>query len=227
MQPADAYYDLLSTFSKSPCVEVGKVDRGVSEEMINLGVAYVGLSGEICVKSMVQLAMFAVKRGCDPRRVSTYLNWRDFEAFVADAFLESGYEVFRNVRFGRRRLEFDVLAISTPSSLGIAVDCKHWSPRHASGSKIKRVSLEHLEKLRGFLEWCGYELSNYPLLRSVRDFLGVVVTMGESVRGPLGGVVVVPIYYFGNFIANLRYYVDTLGIATLRNPCYLRDPQID
>lgn len=221
MQPADTYYRLLSLFSERPCVRMEELGMEAAEELMSLGLLYRGISGDICARSMVQLAMLAIRMGCDPRRVSAYLSWKDFESFVAEALLESGYEVFKNVRFGMRRWEFDVLAVSIPSSLGIVVDCKHWSPRHSSGGKIRGVSLSHMEKLRRFIELCGYELPNYPSLRRIREFLGLVVTISESFRGSIQGIGVVPVYYFSDFIRNVRYYAEELGIATLRNPCYI------
>lgn len=223
MQPADTYHNLLKLFSESFCVNMSKIGREVADEILSLGIAYVGFSQEICVKSIVHLAMLAAKRGCDPKKVSAYLSWRDFEDFVASALSESDYEVFKNLRFGKRRLEFDVLAISTPSSLGIAVDCKHWSPKYVSSGKIRDVAVNHLKKLKEFLEWCGYEIPNYPQLRNIKSFIGVVVTMSESIRGSVEGVIVVPIYYFRDFTVNLRYYIDELKAIILQNPCYLRN----
>ncbi len=218
-QPAEAYR-LLRLFSEKSCARREELGADAAEKLLELELVYPGLSGELCVRSMVRLAMNAIKWGCDPRRVSAYLSWRDFEAFVAEALAEAGYEVFRNLRFGVRRREFDVLAVSVPSSLGVAVDCKHWSPRHSSG-RIREVSLAHMGKVREFLDHCGYVVIDYPVLRRVRELLGVVVTLSESLRGSVGGVGVVPIYYFGDFVRNLRYYAEELKLSVLKNPCYI------
>lgn len=222
MQPADIYYRLLRLFSEKPCVKMGEFDKKVIEELMALGVVYSGIPGDICIKSVVRLATAAIRMGCDPARVSTYLSWKDFESFVAEALLESGYEVLKNLRFGVRKWEFDVLAMSIPSSLGLVVDCKHWSPRYSSESKIRWVSLSHMEKLRRFLDLCGYELSNYPSLRKIREFIGLIVTISESFRGSVQGIGVVPVYYFRDFMSNIRHYIEELKIATLRNPCYIQ-----
>ncbi|MEM3131659.1 MAG: hypothetical protein QXV72_03425 [Sulfolobales archaeon] len=217
------YYSVLRLFSGKPCVRVEELGSGVAEELIDLELVYRGISGELCVKSMVQLAMVLTKRGCDPTKVSADLNGRDFEAFVAEALLESGYEVFKNFRFGARKWEFDILAVSVPSSLGIAIDCKHWSPRYSSSGKMRDVALAHLEKLKRFLDWCNYEVPDYPSLKKTKKFYGLIVTISESIRGSIQGVVVVPIYYFRDFIKNIGYYVEELKIAALRNPCYIQE----
>ncbi|MEM0066615.1 MAG: hypothetical protein QXZ22_01360 [Sulfolobales archaeon] len=216
-------YNILRLFSEKPCVKLGELGSDVAEELINLQLVYRGMSGELCIRSVVQLAMVSIKQGCDPTKVSTYLNWRDFEAFVAEALLESGYEVFKNFRFGVKKWEFDVLAVNTTSSLGIAIDCKHWSPKYSSSGKMRDVALVHLEKLKKFLDWCNYELPDHPLLRKIKKFYGLIVTISESVRGSIQGVAVVPIYYFRDFIENLGYYVEELKVVTLKNPCYIQE----
>jgi len=222
MQPADFYYHMLRVFSERRCVKQGEIESRLLDELNALGLVYRGISGEICVRSIVELAVFAVRCGCDPKRVSSYLSWRDFESFVAEALGESGYYVFKNFRFGARRWEFDVLAVSVPSSIALVVDCKHWSPRHVGASKIRSVSLEHFNKLKLLLDSCGYEFSDYPVLKKARYFFGVVVTLGELVRGSVEGVGVVPIYYFRDFLANLSYYVEELKMKSLVNPCFVQ-----
>ncbi|MEM1931434.1 MAG: hypothetical protein QXZ60_01240 [Sulfolobales archaeon] len=213
----------MRLFSERPCVKPRELNSDVAEELIKLELVYSGIFGELCVRSIVQLAMVLIKRGCDPTKVSTYLSWRDFEAFVAEALLERGYEVFKNFRFGVKKWEFDVLAVNTTSSLGIAIDCKHWSPKYSSSGRMRNVALVHLEKLRKFLEWCNYELLDYPLLRKIKKFYGLIVTISESIRGSIQGVVVVPIYYFRDFIENLGYYVEELKVVALKNPCYIQE----
>ncbi|MCS7099010.1 MAG: restriction endonuclease [Sulfolobales archaeon] len=220
MQPTD-YYSLLRLFSDKRCVKEEELDSAVVRELSDLDLAYRGVSGEFCVKSIAQLAIAAVKRGSDPKKVSAYLSWRDFELFVAEALEESGYEVYRNFKFGTKKWELDVVAANVPASLGVAVDCKHWSPKYFSINKIREVAYTHLEKLRKLLEWCGYDLMNYPTLRRVSEFIGFVVTLSESTRGSIEGVGVVPIYYFKDFVGNIRYYIEELKIVALRNPCYV------
>ncbi|MEM1528464.1 MAG: hypothetical protein QXS62_07140, partial [Sulfolobales archaeon] len=112
---------------------------------------------------------------------------------------------------------------NTTSSLGIAIDCKHWSPKYSSSGKMRDVALVHLEKLKKFLDWCNYELLDQPLLRKIKKFYGLIVTISESVRGSIQGVAVVPIYYFRDFIENLGYYVEELKVVTLKNPCYIQE----
>ncbi|MCX8184513.1 MAG: hypothetical protein RMI56_06535 [Sulfolobales archaeon] len=220
MQPTD-YYQLLRFFSEKQCTRESELNSDIVKELLDLGLIYRGISGELCIKSLTQLAILAVKCGCDSKKVSNYLSWRDFESFVAEALVESGYDVFRNFKFGVRKWEFDILAVNIPASLGVVADCKHWSPRCSSTSKIREASYIHLEKLKKLLEWCGYELTSYPSLRRVNRFIGLVITLSESVRGSIEGIGIIPIYYFKDFIRNIQYYIEELKLTTLRNPCYI------
>lgn len=186
------------------------------------GLVYQVFSREVCVKSIIELAVFTIRRGCDPKKVSSYLSWRDFESFVAEVLEESGYYVFKNFRFGARRWEFDILAVSTPSSIALVVDCKHWSPRHVSINKIRTISLEHSNKLKLLLDNCSYEFSSYPILKKARHFFGIVVTLSELIKGSIEGVGIVPIYYFRDFLENLNFYVEELKMRPSINPCFLQ-----
>jgi len=215
------FYKLLELFSSSRCVRREELEEAV--EVIDdagPGAFYEGLSGEVCVRSLVPVAMCAIKGGCDPRRVSEYLSWRDFEEFVSEILLARGYEVVRGFRFGPRRMEIDVLAVDTVSSVALAVDCKHWSSRYSGSRRIREAALKHMQRLLELLKWCAYEAGRNPLLRRFKYSIAVVVTLGESVRGVSEGVAIVPVYYFRDFIDRLDVYVEEVGISKIANPCY-------
>lgn len=214
------FYNLLELFSSSRCIRLEEL-REVSEaiDMVGSEAFYEGLSGEVCVRSLVPVAMYAIRRGCDPKRVSEYLSWRDFEEFVSEALSARGYEVVRGLRFGPRRMEIDVLAVDTVSSLALAIDCKHWSSRY-SGRRIREAALRHMQRLLELLKWCSYEVGRNPLLRRFKYSVAVIVTLSEAVRGVDEGVAIVPVYYFKDFIDRIDVYIEEAGISKVANPCY-------
>jgi len=214
-------YDLLKTFSSGRCVkleELGEVAEAI--DMMGSEAFYKGLSGEVCVKSLVPVAIYAIRRGCDPRKISEYLSWRDFEEFVSEVLSARGYEVVRSFRFGPRRMEIDVLAVDTASSLALAVDCKHWSSRYSGSRRVREAASKHLQRLLELHKWCAYEAGRNPLLRRFKYSIAVVVTLSEVIRGVSEGVAVVPVYYFKDFIDKLDLYIEEIGISKIANPCY-------
>ncbi len=214
-------YDLLKTLSSSRCVKLEELG-GVAETVDRMSseAFYKGLSGEMCVKSLVPVAIYAIWRGCDPRKVSEYLSWRDFEEFVSEVLSARGYEVIRSFRFGPRRMEIDVLAVDTVSSLALAVDCKHWSSRYSGSRRVREAASKHLRRLLELHKWCAYEAGKSPLLRKFKYSIAVIVTLSEVTRGASEGVAVVPVYYFKDFIDKLDLYIEEIGISKIANPCY-------
>lgn len=213
-------YDLLKVFSSSRCVKLEVLGKAAEViDAVGSEAFYEGLSGEVCVRSLVPVAMYAIRMGCDPRKVSEYLSWRDFEEFVSEALSARGYEVVRSLRFGPRRMEIDVLAVDTASSLALAIDCKHWSSRYSS-RKVREVASRHMQRLLELLKWCAYEAGRRPLLRRFKYSIAVIVTLSEAVRGASEGVAIVPVYYFKDFVNRLDLYVEETGISKVANPCY-------
>ena len=184
---------------------------------------YTDLLGRVCVRSLVPLAVNALKLGGDPYKIATFLDWRDFEEFVKTYFNLSSYDVASNVRFTKRRFEVDVLAVEPISHLGIIVDCKHWSPGYSKASKLKKVCQEHRMKVELLTKECGFITGRYPIIRKAASFIPVVVTLTDTFRGYVNDSFVVPIGTFRDFIVNLRYYLELLAgeRGTVRNPCYV------
>ncbi len=182
---------------------------------------YNALNGEVCFKSLVPLALEALRVGIPPHTVASFLDWKDFEVFVTELLELAGFEVRRSVRMMSRRFEIDVFACDLASSKGVAIDCKHWSPGYSKKSKLANVAEEHRVKLRMFLTECGNLLQRFPPAKRCWYFVPVIVTLTESLKGFVRGSFIVPIASLKDFITRLDYYLEVFGFneVIVRNPC--------
>lgn len=100
----------------------------------------------------LKLAMAAINYGADIEKVSSFLQWKEFEDMAVLAFEQNGYSVKKNFRFSRLgyRWEMDVIACRKP--LVICVDCKHW--RHGvAPSSLKRIASDQIERTFALAEF--------------------------------------------------------------------------
>jgi len=188
---------------------------------LGLDTIYRSIDGRICLKSLVPLALKVLEAGGDPLKVSLLLTWRDFEVLVLEYLRRSGFTCAHSVRFRSRRFEIDVLAADPISRVGLAIDCKHWSPGYSKSWKLREVAGRHRLKVERLCSVCGDLRSGHQVLLEAREFVPVVITLTDAVRGFINGSFIVPIRYFRDFIHNLRYYVDLLsdGEGFVRNLC--------
>ncbi len=186
------------------------------------GVTYKGIDGELCVRSLVPLALNGLSLGLSAYTVSKYLNWKDFEVLVKHYLELSGYEAVRSVRLKNRRYEIDVLATDSIRGLGLAIDCKHWSPGYSKRGKLGAVAELHRSKVELLASECNKHLTSIPGLRGCKWLLPVVVTLTGSVRGYFRGSFIVPVESLRDFIVRLDFYVDLLSgdEGMVLNPCF-------
>lgn len=180
-----------------------------------------GLDGSHCLGSLVPLSLRAIELGASPYTASRFIDWRDFEEVVLNYLLRSGFEGVKSVRLKSRRYEIDVLALEPVSRVGLAIDCKHWSPGYGKRSKLRQVATEHRLKVELLINDCEYLISKYQMLTRAKWIVPVVVTLTDSLRGYFNGSFVVPIQGFRDFINNVEYYLDVLSDfeGRVRNGC--------
>ena len=145
----------------------------------------------LCCQSPEEVALWAVLSGVmSDYEASRYLNWKAFEAFVARALEEAGFETLRNVRVGTeyRRVEFDVIGYDGERVL--VVECKRWKAFRRS--VMLKVAEEHAWKVK---------VASYWLSRLGRVALPVVVTLKG--RAVTEGALIVPIKSFKGFLREL------------------------
>ncbi|OYT51407.1 MAG: hypothetical protein B6U73_02055 [Desulfurococcales archaeon ex4484_204] len=214
---------LLKKFSEGKgCISREFISKGELAALSSLGIIYRTITHkEVCVRSLIPLALKVLELGVDPQEVSTYLSWRDFEALILDYLVRFGYKAFRGVRFTSRRLEVDVLGIDEINALGLVIDCKHWMPGYRKAGKLREAAAKHREKVVRLSEECRALLPKYyPIVRA-RYYVPVVVTLTETIKGPVKGSLIVPVRVMRDFIVNLRYYIDVFqDVALIPNKCY-------
>jgi len=149
----------------------------------------------LVVQNRCELAVEAVRMGCNVDEVTRLLEWREFEMFVSNVFESFGYDVKHDYRFKHRgvRRQVDVLAIQ--GRRAFSVDCKHWSKTHSLGVYIQK-QVERSVLLAEFLS----DKEVYPLM----------VTLGSN--GFVDGVPIVASYALRDFLLNLDQYVDMLRV---------------
>jgi Holliday junction resolvase-like predicted endonuclease len=104
---------------------------------------------EIGSMQRLMLAVRAFELGADYERVSSSLDWKEFERAAAMAFEMLGYRVTTNLRFkqGGRIWEMDIIGCRKP--LVVCVDCKHWH-RGLGPSKLREVVDQQLKRTLAF-----------------------------------------------------------------------------
>lgn len=158
----------------------------------------------------VKLAVKAIDLGADLERVSSVLQWQEFENIAAAALERNGYIVTRNLRFrhGGRKWEIDVVGCRKPSVL--CIDCKHWQ-HGIHPSALKKVTREQAERTKALAE----SLPN-PTVRiecatwAGAKFLPVVLSLVTTRFKFLDDVPIVSVLQLQDFLNKLPAYADSL-----------------
>ncbi len=197
-------------------------------DLASIDGAYTGLSGELCFKSLLPLALKALEVGADIYEVSSLLSWKDFEVLVSEYLRLSGYESVQSLRTKLRRYEYDIVAVNPVSKIGLIIDCKHWSPGYSKRGKLKYVASDHERKSVYLIKQCQLLRNEYRILTKAKWFVPVIVTLTEVLKGFLEGVLVVPIGTFRDFLINLELYVDLMKTKErspkILNECFSENP---
>lgn len=146
----------------------------------------------------VLTAVGEIRRGRDAELVSRGLTWSEFEDLCSRAIAAAGYSVTRNVTLRRPRRQLDLVAES--STMGLAVDCKHWR-RGVGAATLERLGLAQAERAR-----------QYKLRLDAPDkpFLPMLLTMAENGVRVAAGVPVVPLFALTDFLANVTRFDERL-----------------
>ena len=142
-----------------------------------------------------KLAFEAVRHG-GLQQVARALTWQEFEAFTEECLQTVGFDTQKGliVKGDSRRWQIDVIAKKTPMIL--AIDCKHWeSPGYESklghAAEHQKLALQALVRQMADRGEAGRE----GLLA-----LPMILTLFEPRARIVGGVVVVSIEHFGDFL---------------------------
>jgi Holliday junction resolvase-like predicted endonuclease len=192
-----------------------KIPLQIGEELLqrlqNDGLVYVreGLVEADSVQRL-KLAVRAVELGADVERVSSALEWQEFENMAAVALERNGYDVQRNLRFKHagRKWEVDVVGCKKP--VVMSIDCKHW--RHGmSPSVLKKIAEEQRERTKALADSLPnpavkIKFASWEMVILIPAVLSL--TVGRSKL--CDGVPVVPVLQLQDFVSQVPVYVNSL-----------------
>ncbi len=158
----------------------------------------------------LKLAVHAIQLGADLERVTSFLDWKEFENIAAIAFVRNGYSVKRNLRFKHagRRWEMDIIACKKP--IVACVDCKHW--HHGMyPSAIRRIVEEQVERTSALAESLPkltekIECTSWSTVKLVPAILCLTTVRSKFYNR----VPIVPVLQLQDFISQLLAYMDSL-----------------
>jgi Holliday junction resolvase-like predicted endonuclease len=150
-------------------------------------------------RQRMALAGQLIRNGLDPKRVSRYLSWQEFEDFGANSLEENGFRTVKHLVFkiqmGRR--EIDLLAWS--DTFLLAVDCKHWL-RGLGGSQAQKIAQAQIARATALAEKVDL-LKRYGVERvEKRNILPIVLTLNEPREVIVEGIPIVSVSKMAGFL---------------------------
>jgi Holliday junction resolvase-like predicted endonuclease len=158
----------------------------------------------------LKLAVQAIQLGADVERVSSFLQWKEFENITAVAFERNSYSVKKNLRFKHagRRWEIDIVGCKRP--VAICVDCKHW--HHGMyPSALKKIVEEQVKRTFALAESLPeltdkVECALWDRVKLVPAVLSLVKSRFKF----YDNVPIVPVLQLQDFLSQLPAYADSL-----------------
>ncbi len=152
-----------------------------------------------------KLAFEAVRHG-GLQQVARALTWQEFEAFTEECLQTVGFDTQKGliVKDDSRRWQIDVIA--KKSRMILAIDCKHWeSPGYES--KLSHAAEHQKRALQALIQQmvARGEVGREGLLA-----LPMILTLFEPRTRIVGGVVVVSIEQFGDFLERVSPFSSEL-----------------
>jgi len=158
----------------------------------------------------LKLALHAIRLGADLERVSSFLDWKEFENIAAIAFERNGYSVKKNLRFKHagRKWEIDIVGCKKP--VAVCADCKHWH-HGMSPSAVKRMVEEQIERTSALAESMprlAEEIgcASWSRVKLVPAILSLITARSKFCNK----VPVVPVLQLQDFLNQLPAYVGSL-----------------
>ena len=158
----------------------------------------------------LKLALHAVQLGADLERVTSFLEWKEFENIAAIAFERNNYTVKKNLRFeyARRKWEIDIIGCKKP--IVACVDCKHWH-HGMHPSAIRRIVEEQVERTSALAESLPKlaEKIECPAWKRAK-LIPAVLSLIPARFKYYNNVPIVPVLQLQDFLIQLPAYVDSL-----------------
>ncbi len=168
------------------------------------------------VEEKLKLVLYALLLGLPVKRVSQYIDWRDFEKVSASILRTHGYIVETNILFTKpRRFEIDVLGVDMGSGRAIVVDCKHW--KHGiSPSSIIEAGRRHIDRTIKLLKYRSWIERRLPIVNRITHAVPLLVTLTTPrIRSVDKRVIVVSISELNNLLLDLHLVMETLNVKPI------------
>ena len=144
----------------------------------------------------LKVALELIKNGGPLDKISTMLNWKDFEGLVAEILYSKNFAIIKNLILTKPTMEIDVIGIR----LGIAmlIDCKHW----------KRYNLSSLSSA---VNKQVARTKHYILKTPGAIAVPVIVTLYHDKIDFIDRVPIVPILQFSSFVDEFYGNLDQMN----------------
>ncbi|MCD6196683.1 MAG: restriction endonuclease [Staphylothermus sp.] len=194
-----------------------RISREVVIEKINVIKDHINIDNEIIVvNNPLFLATFLIKQGVSFKRVSKYLDWRDFERFSAEILSAHGYVVINNFRLTKPvMLEVDVIGIDQGSGRGIIIDCKHWS-RGVYRSALIEIASKHIERVRKLLKHLSWAKTRWKYFRFLKEAIPLIVTLTTPGIRFYENTLIVSIQELNQVLNDIYVVLDVFGIKPIK-----------
>ena len=223
-------YDVLEQLFKYRSLNLNEVklnprDRALLEKLVSTWIERgfaLEKSSEIILLSPLDAVVDLIGVGIDPTRFVNYIDWREFEEFIARVLSEAGFEVFRGVEHrGYRAFQIDVLAVDTVSKRALVVECKQWRRVYPRVASLKEAVARHRRRIELLNKYCEWIVVRIPVLRRVKEFIPVIALLKPYKDKVMDGVPLVSIVEMNDFVQNLDLYIEELGICREINRCFV------
>lgn len=158
----------------------------------------------------LKLAVRAVELGADLERVSSFLDWKEFENIVAIAFKRNGFSINKNLRFKHagRKWEIDIVGCKKP--IVICTDCKHWH-HGIYPSAMRRIVEEQVERTHALAESLPrlaekIDCTSWSRVKIVPAILSLITARSKFYNR----VPIVSVLQLQDFLSQLPAYVNSL-----------------
>lgn len=189
---------------------------GCSEELV-VEIAekygdFIRLSGEeLVVVNPLELALLLTERGVELKRISEYLDWRDFEIFSSRILEEFGYTVARSVKLTTPvKFEIDVFGVDPASGLGLVIDCKHWSL--ATRSRLVEAATRHAERVSKLVKYYSRVKQRYRVLEKASRLIPLIITLVTPRVRVHSNVLFVSIRELPALLRDIHIVLDQYGV---------------
>ncbi len=169
---------------------------------------------EVVVKEVFKLLEHGLEKGLEIGKLSSLIDWKDFEKLSSEIFSLHGYETINNVAiYSPRRLQVDVVAIHSSTGLSFIVDCKHWSA--SSKSRLAQAASLHYGRTVKLSNMISHATQKYPILRKARSLVPLLVTLLTPTLRSYQNVLIVSIRELNSMLQEAHYVLEEFNIKPI------------